>query len=174
MSVGQFFEFLTNLWFQFFKYSRIKESSVVSKALKNWWRFSGGVFDFFNCSEIRSYLLKSVLWMLRMGGSGYIPGLKTSQLHLSVILGMAHKQASHSEPAPTSAPSTGCLLLLSCGWISTELIFGFTLVTNSVRNRSHIGNYYAGRWFIVYTQVSACFYYLPTNICFLCGLLISR
>ncbi len=43
----------------------------------------------------------------------------------------------HSEPTPTIAPSTGCLLLLSCGWTSTELIFGFTLVTNSVGNRSH-------------------------------------
>jgi hypothetical protein len=132
MSVGQLFEFLMNCWFQFFKYSRIKESSVVSKALKNWWRFSGGVFDFFNCSGIHGYLLKSVLWMLRIGRSGYIPGLKTSQLHLSVILGMAYKQGSHSKPAPTSAPSTGCLLLLSCGWTSTELIFSFTLVTDSV------------------------------------------
>ncbi len=37
---------------------------------------------------------------------------------------------------PTSAPSTGCLLLLRCGWTSTELIFGFTLVTNAVGNRS--------------------------------------
>jgi len=35
MSVGQFFEFLMNRWFQFFKNSRIKESSVVSKALKD-------------------------------------------------------------------------------------------------------------------------------------------
>ncbi len=42
----------------------------------------------------------------------------------------------HSEPALTSAPSTGCPLLLSCEWSSTELIFGFTLVTNSVGNRS--------------------------------------
>jgi hypothetical protein len=33
---------------------------------------------------------------------------------------------------------TGCSLLLCRGWIiSTELIFGFTLVTNSVRNRSY-------------------------------------
>jgi hypothetical protein len=40
--------------------------------------------------------------------------------------------AGHSEPAPTSAPSTECPLLLSCGWTSTELIFGFTLETNSV------------------------------------------
>jgi hypothetical protein len=40
---------------------------------------------------------------------------------------------SHSEPAPTSTPSTGCPLLLSCGWISsTELVFGFTLVTDSI------------------------------------------
>jgi hypothetical protein len=42
------------------------------------------------------------------------------------------------EPAPTSAPSTGCPLVLSCGWTSTELILCFTLVTNSVRNRSPI------------------------------------
>ncbi len=32
--------------------------------------------------------------------------------------------SGHSEPAPTSAPSTGYLLLLSCGWTSTQLIFG--------------------------------------------------
>jgi hypothetical protein len=38
----------------------------------------------------------------------------------------------HSEPAPASTPSTGCLLLLSCGWMSTESIFGFTSVTNCV------------------------------------------
>ncbi len=37
------------------------------------------------------------------------------------------------EPAPTSTPSTGCPSLLSCGWTSTELIFGFTLVTNSIK-----------------------------------------
>jgi hypothetical protein len=44
----------------------------------------------------------------------------------------------HHEPAPTSTPSVGCPLLLSCGWISSESKFGFTLVTNSVGNRSHI------------------------------------
>jgi hypothetical protein len=43
----------------------------------------------------------------------------------------------HNEPAPTGAPSTGCSLLLSCGWTSTEFIFGFKLGTNSVGNRSH-------------------------------------
>jgi hypothetical protein len=43
----------------------------------------------------------------------------------------------HSEPAPTSAPFTGCPLLLSCGWTSIELTSGFTLVTNFVGNRSH-------------------------------------
>jgi hypothetical protein len=32
--LGSSFEFLMNCWFQFFKYSRIKESSVVSKAFK--------------------------------------------------------------------------------------------------------------------------------------------
>jgi hypothetical protein len=41
----------------------------------------------------------------------------------------------YREPAPTS---TGCPLLLSCGWTSTELIFGFTLLTNPVGNRSHV------------------------------------
>jgi hypothetical protein len=46
-------------------------------------------------------------------------------------------EEGHSEPAPTSTPSTGCPLLLSCGWTSTEFIFGFTLVANSVGNRSH-------------------------------------
>jgi hypothetical protein len=43
----------------------------------------------------------------------------------------------HNEPAPTSTPSTRCLLLLSGGWTSSELIFSFTLVTYSVGNRSH-------------------------------------
>jgi hypothetical protein len=49
--------------------------------------------------------------------------------------------ATHGPAAPTSAPwSIRCLLLLACGWTSTEFIFGFTLVTNSVGNisRSHI------------------------------------
>jgi hypothetical protein len=58
----------------------------------------------------------------------------------------------HSEPKPTSTPSTGFHSLVSCGWTSTELRFGFTLVTNSL-NRSHticrkIGNYEVSRWFI--------------------------
>jgi hypothetical protein len=44
----------------------------------------------------------------------------------------------HSEPAPISAPSTGCPLLFSCGWNWTKLIFGFTFVTNSVGNSSHV------------------------------------
>ncbi len=55
--------------------------------------------------------------------------------------GGSHKAGQaegHSEPAHTSAPSSGCMLLLGCGWTSTELIFCFTLATNSVRNRSHI------------------------------------
>jgi hypothetical protein len=45
-----------------------------------------------------------------------------------------------SAPAPISASSTGCPLWLSCGWISTELIFGFTLVTHSIMNRLYIGS----------------------------------
>ncbi len=44
----------------------------------------------------------------------------------------------HSEPAPTNAPSTGCLLWLSCEWSSTELPPSFILVTLSVRSRSNI------------------------------------
>jgi hypothetical protein len=47
------------------------------------------------------------------------------------------KKEGHNEPTSTNAPSTRCMLLLSCGWTSTELIFGFTFVTNSVGNRSH-------------------------------------
>ncbi len=42
-----------------------------------------------------------------------------------------------SEPAPTSAPSIGCPLLFICGWSSTQLTFGFILVTNSVEEWSH-------------------------------------
>jgi hypothetical protein len=38
----------------------------------------------------------------------------------------------HSKPSPTSAPSTGCLLLLNCGWRTTELIFGFIWVISFV------------------------------------------
>jgi hypothetical protein len=55
--------------------------------------------------------------------------------------GGSHKAGQaegHSEPAHTSTPSSGCMLLLGCGWTSTELIFCFTLATKSVRNRSHI------------------------------------
>jgi hypothetical protein len=44
----------------------------------------------------------------------------------------------YSKPAPTSTPSTRWILLLSCGWTSIELIFSFTLVTNSAKNNSHI------------------------------------
>jgi hypothetical protein len=47
------------------------------------------------------------------------------------------KNEGHNELASINAPSIGCLLLLSCGWTSTELIFGFTFVTNYVGNRSH-------------------------------------
>jgi len=47
------------------------------------------------------------------------------------------KKEGHSELASTSAPSIRCLLLLSCGWTSTELIFGFTFVTNSIKNKFH-------------------------------------
>ncbi len=57
------------------------------------------------------------------------------EVHSTLIKSIVECQ---SEPAPTSPPSTGRPLLLSCGWTSTELIFDFTLVTNSVRNRSHI------------------------------------
>jgi hypothetical protein len=53
-------------------------------------------------------------------------------------LAMYQLSMGHSEPAQTIAPSTGCPLLLSCGWTSTESIFGFRLVTNSRRSRSQI------------------------------------
>jgi hypothetical protein len=46
--------------------------------------------------------------------------------------------ATVNQHPPAHHPSTGCLLLLSCGWNSTELIFSSTLVTDSVRNRPHI------------------------------------
>jgi hypothetical protein len=32
----------------------------------------------------------------------------------------------------TSAPSTGCLLWLSCGWTSSELLYNYTLASHSV------------------------------------------
>jgi len=44
----------------------------------------------------------------------------------------------HSEPTPTSAPSTGCLLWFNCGWSSTELLFGCILVTHSIKSRFNI------------------------------------
>jgi hypothetical protein len=46
-----------------------------------------------------------------------------------ILYGTFAKELGHSEP-----PSTGCLVLLSCVWTSTELIFGFTLVSNFVGN----------------------------------------
>jgi hypothetical protein len=54
-----------------------------------------------------------------------------------ILFSSTHSLVHHpgqSEPAP----STGCPLLLSCGWTSTELISGFTLVTRSTRSRSSI------------------------------------
>jgi len=57
----------------------------------------------------------------------------------------SHAHASYPGPAglgwwtratvnqhPPAHHSTGCLLLLSCGWTSTELMLRFTLVTKSV------------------------------------------
>jgi hypothetical protein len=47
----------------------------------------------------------------------------------------------HSEPAANRTPSIGRPLLLGYGWTSTpssQFIFGFTLVTNSLGDRSHI------------------------------------
>jgi hypothetical protein len=50
--------------------------------------------------------------------------------------------SGHTEPAPTSAPSIHWMPVITQLWMnrtSTELIFGFTLVTYSVaNNRSHI------------------------------------
>jgi hypothetical protein len=72
-------------------------------------------FPFFYCSFCTSYLLG-----------------KASSDFSSV------SREGHPEPASTSVASTGCLLLLGSGWTSTELIFGFTLVTNFVGNRSRL------------------------------------
>ncbi len=45
----------------------------------------------------------------------------------------------HSQPTNTHQCTIHWMpvILLTCGWTSTELVYGFTLVTNSVRNRSH-------------------------------------
>jgi hypothetical protein len=50
------------------------------------------------------------------------------QFRFQFFIGRAPKKSDHSEPAPSSAPSTGCLLLLYSvvDEPSTELIFGFT------------------------------------------------
>ncbi len=45
------------------------------------------------------------------------------------------KQAGQSEPAPTSAPSTGCPLWLSCGWTSTQLKILFHLGNPCVKKQ---------------------------------------
>jgi len=75
--------------------------------------------------------LSSFAWSQRtVAGacSRWVPQPLTSLPALADWLG-------HSEgPATTSAPSTGRPFLLSCGWTSTQLIFSFTLVTNSVGN----------------------------------------
>ncbi len=59
---------------------------------------------------------------------------------LSSLLPASIKVASkgHSKLSRTISPSTGRLLLLSCGQTLTELMFGFILVTNFVANRSHV------------------------------------
>jgi hypothetical protein len=41
---------------------------------------------------------------------------------LWVFLILSASLSQKSEPAPTSAPSTGCLLWLGCQWTPTKLI----------------------------------------------------
>jgi len=60
-------------------------------------------------------------------GGGHIPTLQQQKCYSCIWREKSTPQVStnsHSEPAPTSAPST-------------ELISGFTLVANSVGNRSY-------------------------------------
>ncbi len=87
------------------------------------------------CTQVKSYLGCLLYLVLFRMLSFFLPIAHTWLSNTNYIL---QQKKGHSEPASTSAPSTGCLLLLSCGWTSSELIFGFTLVTNSVGNRSHL------------------------------------
>jgi hypothetical protein len=73
----------------------------------------------------------SWLCILMFSHNSFLKELLLSHKRKPCVLGPQCTNTHHP-------PSTGCLLLLSSGWTSTELIFGFTLVTNSVRNRSHI------------------------------------
>jgi hypothetical protein len=87
--------------------------------------------------KLNSLLIYSVWFFNRMGG-GVGEDLRWISDGLNIdtrnkrTAGDALKTylPGDSEPTPTNAPSTGCSLLLSCGWTSTELIFGFTLATN--------------------------------------------
>jgi len=63
--------------------------------------------------------------------------LRLSQSRGPRILSPALHFGGHSELARRSSLSTGCPLIVSCGGTSTELISGFTLVTNFEGNRSH-------------------------------------
>jgi hypothetical protein len=48
------------------------------------------------------------------------------------LIALCSARATVNQHPPAHHPLDAC-----CGWTSTELIFGFTLVTNSIGNRSH-------------------------------------
>ncbi len=99
---------------------------------ENWylsvvWRTGPGTGNFWVPFMLGNPKQESSDWFFGTGSSSQKQ--ETTQPTLVLTTG-------HREPAPTGMPSTGCQLLLGCGWTSTELTFSFILVTNSVRNWS--------------------------------------
>jgi hypothetical protein len=73
-------------------------------------------------------------WVL--ASVGWVFGYQRNTL-LQLGVPVLWKTAPVNQHPPVRAPSTGCLLWLSCGWSSTQLLPSFILVTHSVRSRSN-------------------------------------
>jgi hypothetical protein len=80
---------------------------------------------------IDNHILYIVLWHL---------DCFHANLFLEFIIGTEASTLGNGPQWPNTHQCTihWCLLLLSCGWTSTESIFGFTSVTTFVKNRSEI------------------------------------
>jgi hypothetical protein len=93
---------------------------------------------FFNILNSEFWIQLYIIWKHRPLPKGWIINLCPPSLPPSLPSFLPFPFWGAGWTSIHQGTSTGCPLLLSCGWISTELIFGFTLITNSVRNRSHI------------------------------------
>jgi hypothetical protein len=91
------------------------------------------------CPPFIIYQTKSGFYCCKLGFGQCRVGIWLSKEHsVPVRSPCVVKDGPVNQHPPVGAPSTGCLLWLSCGWSSTELLPSFILVTHSVRSRSNI------------------------------------